>query len=55
MYAIRSYYATYVFYNWGPFGSGPNMSSITVTVPGTYVVTVSNEFGCRGTGSVDIV
>ena len=42
----------YSLYQWAPTG---NTQSINVNTAGTYSVTVTNDFGCTGTTSVDFI
>lgn len=45
---------SYRHYSWTGGPQGPNADSKTVYAPGTYSVTVSNEYGCRGIATVVI-
>ncbi len=40
-------------YAWDP--NGESSTSITVNTPGTYTITVTDEFGCTGTSSVEVI
>lgn len=42
----------YSYYHWS---NGINSSAITVSQPGTYTVTVTNEYGCTSTASLTVI
>ncbi|WP_432411692.1 T9SS type B sorting domain-containing protein [Rasiella sp. SM2506] len=43
------------FYSWSTQEEGPDLSTISITEPGSYSVTVTNEFGCTNTVTTEVL